>query len=1276
MCEVLEANIDRHRVRLEHHRQTEENMLLAKPATFLALSLALFSVPALALTRIAPTSVLAGGPAFTLKGFADDEPFDPDERTLTWRRSGESRVTRLTTSKVGNRELRAEVSADLIAEPGEIFVGVDGVGGSKRLTIIPASERPVARDDYVTAYRNFELDIDVLANDLTTDQFDLRSVDITQNPGNGTVGTDRATGKVNYDPNPNFFGADSFAYTVEDSRGYLSEPATVHVMVKNEPPFTGCAFERRNKQLPIHHHALYHNTIRSLLRLETPLMGVRVKRDGVPLEDGAPVNIRSSREAFPGATGLPDSSEKDAQSGVAGAVDFAINPRVSGPMDETVFTATVTIDGEEHTCQGTVTAGPGVQLAPFFETLDSFSEQAAVPAGHSSGSWLPMTFEQSANGFMARRGGTQISLHPQGVTLPGGSGSMEFVGADAAVTGRVGDWLPGTSNYFAGSNPESWVTGVRQASKVRFDEVYPGIDLVYYVAGRTLEYDLIVSPGADPAQVRLRFRDLPQASLDESGDLLLETTDTALRLRKPFVYQEIDSERVEVSASYRVDPQGDVHFQLGAYNTERALVIDPILEFASYLGGSDNDTASDIALDAAGNIYVTGVTVSPGLATTTALQTGKQTGGIAGGDGYIAKFDPTGSTLLYLTYIGGSGDDAPFGIAIDSGGNVIVGGTTSSTDFPTSEAMQAEFGNAGDLVGLDAFILKLDSDGSALVYSTYLGGSGIEHVGGVAVDAQDNAYLAGATSSPDVPVVNAIQPVREGVKPFTLDALIAKLSAAGEPVYITYFGGVEDDSAYSIAPDASGKAWVVGTTASPDLPAVNAYQNVLRGGADVMVIQLDATGQSLLYSSYLGGTSDDIGYDAAVGSDGKLHVTGTTGSSEFPIVGGAQPATGNEAGLGTDAFVTKFSLDGTTLEYSTFFGGSGIELSHSIAVSADGSAYLAGETASVDLMVEGASQSASGGGHDGYVMKLSPSGDTVEYATYLGGSGHDGAIGIAVDTEGNAYVAGVAYSADFPVTRGAFLTAQTSEVDSFIAKLTPGEPGPAMISVSAASNSREYGLAPDSLAAGYGQALAPGVTVAALPWPVELAGTSVRVTDSEDNPHDAQIIVASPGQINYYIPPGVAAGVATITATTAGQVVATETARISPVAPSLFSADASGAGVAAAWFLRVAGDGTRTQKLIFDSNTREPVPVSLGNAGDQVYLLLFGTGLRGFAESATATIGGQAVTVAGPVPQPEFPGLDQANLGPLPASLAGAGEVDIVLSVDGLPANTVTVAVQ
>ncbi len=301
----------------------------------------------------------------------------------------------------------------------------------------------------------------------------------------------------------------------------------------------------------------------------------------------------------------------------------------------------------------------------------------------------------------------------------------------------------------------------------------------------------------------------------------------------------------------------------------------------------------------------------------------------------------------------------------------------------------------------------------------------------------------------------------------------------------------------------------------------------------------------------------------------------------------------------------------------------------------------------------------------------------VDYSTYLGGDDDDSATSVAVDASGNAYIAGLSKSTNAPATFGAFQTDTAGEADAWIAKIVAGTPLPAVTTVSAASFSGSLGASPESIVSGFGSGLAGEKAEAeAVPLPTTLAGTTVKVTDSARTERLAPLFFVSASQINYLIPEGTETGLTLVNVERDGQVVASGTVQINPVAPALFSADSSGQGVAAALFLRVAADQSRSEDLIFDPNSRASVPIDLGPDGDRIFLLLFGTGVRGFTAEVTATVGGESVPVLGALPQPEFFGLDQINIGPLPRSLAGRGEVNILLTADGKPANPVTVNVR
>ena len=829
-----------------------------------------------------------------------------------------------------------------------------------------------------------------------------------------------------------------------------------------------------------------------------------------------------------------------------------------------------------------------------------------------------------------------------------------------------------------GADPGSWRTNVDRWSRIRYTEIYPGIDLVYYGNNGRLEFDFVLQPGADPGRIRLSF---PSGTpkLGEEGELLLAAGTNALRLRAPACYQMgRGGDRIGIEGRYRVDSTGAVGFDIGSYDPDRELIIDPILDWASYLGGLGDDTPTSIAMDNAGGIYVAGTTASANFPVSDGLQLEIRAGGFVVSDAFVAKFDADSRELLYSTYLGGSADDAGVSIAVDAEGAAIVSGTTSSADFPVVGAHQAAYSNASDPIGSDAFVAKLDASGSALVYSTYLGGSGIDTGRAVAVDSLGNAIVTGATSSLDLPVVSPFQPVHAGgSSAFPLDALLAKFGPDGTAIFVTYFGGGEDDTGAGVAVDSEDEILLVGGTLSQDFPLRAALQGLNGGSRDAFLAKFDATGQLLRYSTYLGGSGDDTAGAIVVDHEGSTIVTGATGSSDFPLAGPVQDTPGSDEGIGLDAFVTSISADGATLNYSTFLGGSGSDVGHGIDVGPDGSVYVAGETDSPDFPAIQAPQSANFGSTDGFVAKLSPSGDALDYSTLLGGSGADAAASLVVDGAGAVYVVGPTLSTDSPLTLDAFQTVSAGGSDGFMAKLSPGEPPPSLTSVSAASFSRAFGLAADSLASGFGLDLAAELQVAAVtPLPTVLGGVSIRVTDSASASHLSGLIVVSPGQINYLVPPGLAKGLARIEVLRDGQVVATEIARISSVAPALFSADATGSGVAAAFSLRVFGDGSRQQELVFDPATRLPVPIDLGPPDDEVFLLLFGTGLRGFSESVTVTVNSESVPVLGTVPQGEFEGLDQVNIGPLPRDLIGAGEAEIILVADGDEANPVTVVLQ
>ncbi|MBI4637936.1 MAG: SBBP repeat-containing protein [Candidatus Rokubacteria bacterium] len=419
---------------------------------------------------------------------------------------------------------------------------------------------------------------------------------------------------------------------------------------------------------------------------------------------------------------------------------------------------------------------------------------------------------------------------------------MKLLGAnpDPLVTGV--DQLPGRINYFLGNDPARWRTNIPTYARVRYGDVYPGVDLVYDGSRRRMEFDFVLAPGADPGLIRLAFEGAGSVALDERGDLLLKTAAGELRLQKPHLYQESGGRRVAVDGSFalvaapckgRPCPAAPVQVavQVAAYDTGKPLVIDPVLSYSTYLGGSAGDEGFGIAVDASGNAYVAGQTSSTNFPTASALQ--PVLGGFS--DAFVTKLDPSGATLVYSTYLGGSAvelNGGTAGIAVDASGNAYVTGDTSSTDFPTASALQPASGGS-----TDAFVTKLNPTGAALVYSTYLGGSSNDRGLGIAVDASGNAHVTGITLSTDFPTASALQPAFGGI----IDAFVTKLDPTGATlVYSTYLGGSNNDQGHSIAVDASGNAYVTGFTLSTDFPTVSALQPAFGGLDDAFIARIGA----------------------------------------------------------------------------------------------------------------------------------------------------------------------------------------------------------------------------------------------------------------------------------------------------------------------------------------------------------------------------------------------------------------------------------------------------
>lgn len=851
------------------------------------------------------------------------------------------------------------------------------------------------------------------------------------------------------------------------------------------------------------------------------------------------------------------------------------------------------------------------------------------------------------------------------------------------------DPLPGKSNYFIGADPRQWQTDVQTFARVRYRQLYPGIDLIFYGGSedqQQLEYDFVLAPHANPQQITLAFSGADQLELADNGDLLLHIAGgEAMRQRRPVAYQMTAQGRAPIIANYTIH-DGQIGFQLGPYDHDLPLVIDPLIVYSTYLGGNSTDIAYGIAVDRAGNIYLTGQTFSPNFPVKAPFDTMLD----GANDAFVMKLDPTGTRVLFSTFIGGrSSNDRGLGIAVDNGENVYFVGETSSLNFPTVNAAQSIARGNGD-----AFAVKLNTSGNVLLYSTYLGGGLSDVAYAVALDRFDNAYVTGRTDSTNFPTKNPIQATLRGQR----DAFVLRLDPDGVLVASTYLGGTQaasgghdDEAGYGIAVDRLQNVYVTGFTASPNFPNVNAVQSNFGGVEDGFVAKLDLSAARIIYSTFLGGSRVDGARGIALDSFGNAYVTGYTLSADFPVKNALQP---NYASA-SDAFVTKLNANGTNLIYSTFLGGSEEENTGlisdptpvgSIFVDTLGYAYLTGKTASTNFPVVRALQSERRGDDDAFLAKLNPAGSALVFSSYFGTSftGNNGfaerGLGLAVDAGGAIFVTGQMLGTNLFTA----LPLQTNYggglSDAFILKVTT----PDIITVAPVSAASFNGaqLAAESIVALFGTSLATETAVAnTLPLPTNLQGTSVKVTDKAGTERLAPLFFVSPNQINLQIPPGTAPGAATITVTRSQGEPVSAVAQIEATAPALFTANPTGQGTAAAIALRVKPDGAQSFEQVaqFDSVSQRfvAVPLELGAEGDQVFLILFGTGLRNRSslEAVTARIGGVTVQPDYVGAQGGFVGFDQVNL-LLPRSLAGRGEVTIEMTVDGLIANAVTVNIK
>lgn len=694
---------------------------------------------------------------------------------------------------------------------------------------------------------------------------------------------------------------------------------------------------------------------------------------------------------------------------------------------------------------------------------------------------------------------------------------MQLLGANSDAEIAARNELPGRINYYIGNDRSKWQQGVKQYSAVTYREVYPGVNLSFHGNQRQLEFDFIVSPGANPAPIEVGFTGTRTIATDAAGNLMLSSAAGDVMLHKPVAYQEKNGQREPVDAGFVLQANNKVGFELGRYDHSRQLVIDPSVVYASYLGGSDDDEAFAIAVDSSGDAYITGQTKSP---TFDGLPAGPNF------DVFVSEFNPTANSIVYTSIFNatgtGSGDCSGNAIAVDGSGNAYVGGSATPGFLTTTGVVQPGFGGGA----LDGFVMKIAGTSGAVMYVTYLGGSGRDIVNGIAVDTASppNAYVAGDTFSTNFPGTSS-SPIQSSLAGSEDNAFIAELNGTGAALtYSTYLGGSNFNFATAIALDSSDNAYITGITAASDFPTTSGViQTKLAGNQNAYVAQVNAAGSALTYSTYLGGSGTDFGLGIAVDAAGEAYVTGSTQSSNFPTVNAAQSALGGSGA--TNVFVTKLNSTATALLFSTYYGGSSADAGTAIALDSFGDAYVTGRTTSSNYPVSNSFQGTLNGTSDAFVTEFANTG-FVEYSSFFGGPGTENGIGgqdgagpiggIAVDSTSNAYLAGDTSSTSGIATSGTLQTTYGGgPADAFVAK------------VSAAPADFSVAVAPTAASATPGQSSS---TITVTVSSVNAAfGQAVNLTCSAGVPSQASCQFSSAS-----VTPGASPATSNLTISTAG----------------------------------------------------------------------------------------------------------------------------------------------
>ncbi len=592
--------------------------------------------------------------------------------------------------------------------------------------------------------------------------------------------------------------------------------------------------------------------------------------------------------------------------------------------------------------------------------------------------------------------------------------TAKFVGANPDVQVVGEDMMEYKCNYFLGNEPSKWHTDVPNFEAITLKGIYTGVDLRFTSDGNgQVVFEYVVASGSDDSQMKVEY---------EGGIRRVKDVDC------PTTIETVWGNHLETIVASG-DPFGLVSPRIGATNNPGGFqstiacsrLVSPYtleLDYSTYLGGSSADEAYGIAVDISGAAFVAGYTGSSDFPTLSPLD------GTANGDydAFVTKLSPSGASLEYSTYIGGSSADFAHTIAVDAFGAAYLAGHTVSSDLPTPNAFDSSYSGEAD-----SFVMKLSPSGASLAYGTYLGGSSADVCQGIAVDGSGAVYIAGWTSSTDFPTQNAYDGSWNG----GVDAYLTKLTPIGNGLlFSTYLGGSSDDYARALAVDSSSAAYIAGETASTDFPTHNAYDGSSNGLVDAFATKMSPSGNSLEYSTYLGGSSNnDRALAVAVDESGTIYLAGYTISTDFPTYNAYDESSNGSA----DVFVTKLSANGNQLEYSTYLGGVSADYCNAIAIDVSGAACITGLTLSTDFPIENAYDLSYNSHHDVFVTKLSLTGFYLDYSTYLGGSSIDRAQGIAVDVSGAVYIAGLTLSSDFP-TQNAYNGSANNDYDVFVTK--------------------------------------------------------------------------------------------------------------------------------------------------------------------------------------------------------------------------------------------------